>query len=513
MAFASVIEDFQPRNNSYLLSKAEREKPVLKSTMVIPKKIISEKESYGKDDVLCYDFGNHFVGYVTMHISTKGSHPDAPAFLKLCFAEHEQELKENSADYRGWISKGWIQEEWIHIDTFPAVVKLPRRYAFRYMQIEVLDTSQKYKVVFDKIECEYVNAVGDQKIEPVQQEDELLCKIDKVSIRTLQNCMQDVFEDGPKRDRRLWIGDLRLQALTNYKTFKNYQLVKRCLYLFAGSTFPDGRVSANIFTDGSVEADDTYFYDYALFFVPILADYYRETKDQKVLQDLYDTAKEQIRFGMERVDQNGIVRDTREDENAYWCFLDWNMDLNKQTGAQGVLIFCLKRMIELAEAKKDQTGAAYYTQELERLTDASKKRLFDEKQGVFVSGAEKQISTMSQAWMILAGVFDIEMNRKILKKIKEMGLPYEMLSPYAMHNYCEALIVCGETAEATALIKNYWGGMILEGADTFWEMYNPKNPDESPYGGKIINSHCHAWSCTPSYLFREYDFTKEAEKK
>ena len=54
--------------------------------------------------------------------------------------------------------------------------------------------------------------------------------------------MQDVFEDGPKRDRRLWIGDLRLQARTNYATFKNYDLVKRCMYLFAGLTRADGKI-------------------------------------------------------------------------------------------------------------------------------------------------------------------------------------------------------------------------------------------------------------------------------
>ena len=38
--------------------------------------------------------------------------------------------------------------------------------------------------------------------------------------------MQDVFEDGPKRDRRLWLGDLRLQALAkiaNDKEIRKYQ--------------------------------------------------------------------------------------------------------------------------------------------------------------------------------------------------------------------------------------------------------------------------------------------------
>ena len=56
-----------------------------------------------------------------------------------------------------------------------------------------------------------------------------------------------LFEDGPKRDRRLWLGDLRLQALANYATFDNKELVRRCLYLFAGMTTVDGKISANVF--------------------------------------------------------------------------------------------------------------------------------------------------------------------------------------------------------------------------------------------------------------------------
>lgn len=45
-------------------------------------------------------------------------------------------------------------------------------------------------------------------------------------MKTLADCMQDVFEDGPKRDRRLWLGDLRLQALAkiaNDKEIRKYQ--------------------------------------------------------------------------------------------------------------------------------------------------------------------------------------------------------------------------------------------------------------------------------------------------
>lgn len=51
---------------------------------------------------------------------------------------------------------------------------------------------------------------------------------------------------------------------------------------------------------------------------------------------------------------------------------------------------------------------------------------------------------------------------------------------------------------------NIGGKMIEKGTDTFWEIFNPDNPDVSPYGGLVVHSFCHAWSCTPTYFLRKY---------
>ncbi|MBZ7490789.1 Bacterial alpha-L-rhamnosidase, partial [Klebsiella michiganensis] len=109
--------------------------------------------------------------------------------------------------------------------------------------------------------------------------DPQLRAIDNVAVLTLQNCMQEVFEDGPKRDRRLWLGDLRLQALVNDVTFARHDLVRRCLYLFAGHTREDGMVSANVFVQPDVIADDTFLFDYSLFFVDVLYNYLQSAED------------------------------------------------------------------------------------------------------------------------------------------------------------------------------------------------------------------------------------------
>ena len=59
--------------------------------------------------------------------------------------------------------------------------------------------------------------------------------------------MQTVYEDGPKRDQRLWIGDLYLESLANTYSFKNHELTRRCLYLLAALADEDGWLHATVF--------------------------------------------------------------------------------------------------------------------------------------------------------------------------------------------------------------------------------------------------------------------------
>lgn len=527
-----IIEDFQVKTNQAFLDKAAALEPVLHQTATAAAGIvhitnkIHENEScqpviqpyakmselagmrFKKGDKVIFDFGDHQVGYVSFQAVPVGSHYDAPAYIKLTFAEAADELLEDSSAYDGWLSKSWIQEEHLHLDLLPCTLHLPRRYAFRYMQIEVLDTSPKYALQFDKLTCNYVSAVHIDQAEPLRFTDERLNEIDRVSVKTLMDCMQKVFEDGAKRDRRLWLGDLRLQARANYVTFQNYDLVKRCLYLFAGMTFADGRIGACFFHEPDLQVDDTYLMDYALFFGPVLWDYYEATGDAQTLEELYPQAMAQIDICMETMlDKNHVVIDQGE---AFWCFLDWGEGLNKQAGAQAVLIYSMRYGIRLAEALGDDSRKQCLQKQMEILKQAAVNAFWDESQQLFVSGSKRQVSWASQVWMVLAHIFDQEKSRKLLLHTRQVNPKVRMVTPYMYHHYLDALIWCGEKTLALEEMHRYWGGMIRDGADTFWEVYNPDNRHESPYGSTMVNSYCHAWSCTPTYLLRT--FYKELER-
>ena len=453
-----------------------------------------------KGDKICLDFGDHQVGYVTLKLNSVGSPQDAPAFFHLKFGEIAKEMTEDSADYDGWISRGWIQEEFIHVDVLPAELKLPRRYAFRYLEIQAIDTSLKWQLVVEDVTCVSVSSVTMDEVKPLESDDEMIRRLDQVSLRTLMNCMQSVFEDGPKRDRRLWLGDLRLQALANYATFRNFDLVKRCLYLFAAQTREDGLVSACLFTEPKFIVDDTFLLDYSMFFGAALLDYFKASGDRETLRDLSGCAYRQMELAKVQFDEKDLLISGE----GFWAFIDWTEGLDKQAAMQGVYVYCAKKVREIAEILGEEEKTAELSEEAEKKTKAARNYLLDEMSGLFVSGEEKQINYASQVWMVLGGVVTAEEGAEILDKVTAMKPEKGMVSPYMNHHYVEALLLCGKKDQAMEYMKYYWGGMIRHGADTFWELYNPENPAESPYGSSIVNSYCHAWSCTPTYLLREY---------
>ena len=148
MALISIIEDFHPRIDAGLLARAEALRPALRHEDRLP--LPFDGAPLGKGAELLLDFGEHLVGRVTLTLGTAGSHPDAPATVKLFFAETLRELDEDPAAFDGWLSRSWIQEETVHVDELPGLLTLPRRYAFRYLRITVLDTSPKYRLIVEE---------------------------------------------------------------------------------------------------------------------------------------------------------------------------------------------------------------------------------------------------------------------------------------------------------------------------------------------------------------------------
>jgi alpha-L-rhamnosidase len=450
---------------------------------------------WGRGDEFILDFGSHRAGYFSFHLSAEGLNIDAPVRLKLTFGEVPYDVTEDLHPCNTWISTSWIPDETINVDWCPSDVDMPRRYSFRYVRVQILDTSPKFKVLFSNIQVRAVSAISPtQSIEPASFDDDIWTQMDKVSMVTLRDCMQTVFEDGPRRDRRLWSGDLRLQALTNYCTFKNYPLVKRCLYMFAALPREDGSLPSCVFEKPKLTPASDYIVDYDALFGSIVYDYAQASGDLETAEDLWETVLNSMKMALSHVSPEGKF----SSEGPGWKFLDWAKDLDTNAGMHGLTLYCCKAVNSLAKLlNKEQP----YTSIISKMT-TSARDFFDPTQRVFVSGPSAQVSWASQAWMALAGALPPADCKTALLNVMASKTAVKPLTPYLFHHVAEALAVSGAEKECLDLMRYYWGGMLQAGADTFWECFDPENSRASPYGDCHNNSYCHAWSCTPSYLLR-----------
>ena len=71
----------------------------------------------------------------------------------------------------------------------------------------------------------------------------------------------------------------------------------------------------------------------------------------------------------------------------------------------------------------------------------------------------------------------------------------------------EALLIDGRHEQVLDEMRDYWGGMLREGATTFWEKYVPTESGTqhlAMYGRPYGKSLCHAWGASPVYLLGKY---------
>jgi len=454
-------------------------------------------------DSFILDFGEHLTGRLAFSLVEPGEAADAPLRLALVFAEMPCELEKPFDPYPGTLVRSWLQDEVITLDHPLGFARVPRRCAFRYVKLTVLAVRDG-RTAFEKLMVEAQSAVGMEEGAPVPPGlSPLAAAIDLVSRRTLRECMHTVFEDGPKRDRRLWLGDLRLQALANGASFRRFDLVKRCLYLFAALPLEDGLVSACVYDEPRFRTGNTRIPDYAALFASTVLEYIQESGDRAIAAELWPVAARQAAVLLSLVGDESLAK---VPEKGWWLFFDWNPELDRQAPLHAAILLCLRRTALLARiAGVPDEDARVYGDAAALMEAAARKYLYDEAKGFFVSGASRQVSVLSQAWMILAGACTPAEGEKLLTRVLRESGALPPVSPYGWHYLMEACALCGGEAAVAGrrIMEDYWGGMLDRGADTFWEVFDPKNEFLSPYGDHRMNSYCHAWSCSPLWFIRK----------
>lgn len=527
LSISSVkADDIFKQDRGRWLRIAQQLKPKLHETLLQPKAVVKavkdasafqgwKYETVGKPSdtysksfrsvrSVTFDLGKHAVGYVSLHFKTLSSScQDAPVRVKVFCGELPAEL--NTAMPERWtagLSRAWMQDEILTVERMDTTVTLERRVACRYIKVELLAESPGFDFALDNVLFTAVSSAGEDLCSVSPECNDTIRKIREVSVNTLHECMQTVYEDGPKRDRRLWLGDLYLQSLANMYSFKNHGLTRRCLYLFATLSSEDGIIYANSFESPFLQPQRAcYLLPYNLLYISTLLEYVKATGDTATAKDLWKVAYRQLQDALEYVDNNGMFNTSHRPS---WLFFDWRDGLDVNVCMQGATIFALDQIIELAKALGIKAETGKWAKLSRTMKSYAASNMYDKAKGVFVSGKDKQVSVMSQVWMIKSGVVAGTKARRAINTVMNSPQSVKPGTPYATHYLMEAMIKCGMNKEAKDYMVYYWGGMIQKGADTFFEAYDPQNDFISPYQFSPLNSACHAWSCTPVYFINKY---------
>ena len=514
------------------LQKAEACKPVLNKTIHHPVrevKIVADANAFQgfkavedgnindlysksfkekKEGVV--DFGEHLVGNVSFKIKDIGPMQDAVLRFKVTFGEVPSDLGLPVEPYTGSLSRGWMQDFQCDV-SYDGCYTFNRRITARYMKIEAVGTSIYSDFCFDNITFEATTSAGKSKAQLASTTPQIFKDIARVSENTLKDCMQGVFEDGPKRDQRLWMGDLYLEALANTASFKEYNVTKRCLYLLAGLANPDnGLLYSNMVEYPKPHAQQTFFVDYALSYILTLNDYLKATGDTETARDLWPVVKNQINTILANaIDKNHLYSNTGYQFKGMMVsivFFDWApVTLDNHAAIQGLLAHSIDCAYNIAKVIGKTDDVKAYPATAKQLRKAGYKTYWDAKKQIVVSGKERQESYTATSWAVLGNLIKGNEAQKAIRNVMQSTTAIKPGTPYANHFLVAAMLHCGMNSEAKKYVEDYWGGMVRLGADTFWEYYVPDNHLFSSYNGyTLLNSYCHAWSCTPIYFIVNY---------
>jgi len=121
---------------------------------------------------------------------------------------------------------------------------------------------------------------------------------------------------------------------------------------------------------------------------------------------------------------------------------------------------------ELLRELGDTANAARYEQQAKRVADAARTAYL--KNGTV--GATWQLNTL----VVLAGLasHDDAIWSKVLSHVEQDSPADPVISPYFNAYLLDAMSRTGHRREALYWIRQYWGGMLAEGATSFWVSYD-----------------------------------------
>ena len=334
--------------------------------------------------------------------------------------------------------------------------------------------------------------------------DPLLTKIWYTGAYTTHLCMQEDIWDAPKRDRQMYSGDLQISGEVINNVFLDHFLMEqtmRRLRSQAQGSNPPSALPSN---------DVNGIPGYSCAWICDLADFFKHSGAIGYIRSQRTALISMLRYMKQSFNSKKLFDNSHNHLN----FVDWASKLHgnpntSEADAATDLYTCLavRRAVFLLRAMGDHTDAHHWARWDNEIIQAARKYLVNPKTGTYSS--LRQVNAMA----IDSGVADAAQRRAIEARIlgPDCEAWKQIASPYYNNFVIFALGRLGRTDQALRFVQLYWGGMIREGATTFWEGYDPSWPKyhfhrhlQADWLTGYFVSLCHGWSCGVTNWLTQY---------
>ena len=363
--------------------------------------------------------------------------------------------------------------------------------AFRFVYIEAEEGT-----TYDEVLMDYEYApFEEQRSGSFRCNDEEINKIWEVAAYTMDLTTREFFMDGIKRDRWTWSGDAIQSYLMNYYLRFDTECVKRTIRQLRGKD----PVTAHINT----------IMDYTFYWFKSIHDYYEYTGDADFVREMWPRMVTLMNYVEERLNEDGMAEGQPDD----WIFVDWvDFPMHKRGTLCFEQILLMKAMETMAVCAKLLGIKTNYRVKAEVLRNKIKQTFWSYERKAYYHAIEEeqmnqQITKFPNMFAILYGLAYEEERREIMKSVMLNPAIDPITTPYMRFYELETLCIDGLQTQVLQEIRDYWGGMLREGATSFWEKYNPEETGTqhlAMYGRPYGKSLCHAWGASPVYLIGKY---------
>ncbi len=293
-----------------------------------------------------------------------------------------------------------------------------------------------------------------------ESSDPLLNRIWETGAYTAHLCMQEGIWDAPKRDRGQWMGDLDVTGRVISSVFGERPLMERTMEQVIGSS--------------PVTRDINTIAGYSALWITGQADFYRHSGDLAYLKALHQRLLELL--GVMDREQDTVGLFTNPEKHK--VFVDWSAGFNADTpearaATQFEFYLAYREAVYLLNELGDKAHAEDYRQRAERMQGAAQAKLLDPTTQTF--GKRWQTNAMA----VVSGAATKDEQAAIWSRVlSHVGDEGAVVTPYYGFYVLSAMAKLDHRPEALAWMRSYWGGMLDEGATSFWEAYDPHWPKQ-----------------------------------